>query len=67
MCFSEEGRPLTGDVVFIRVGRLCSKDGSAVTEDQGNLNNKSLSPGILIPRLVECRKWSHEGKGQYDE
>ncbi|RLL81408.1 hypothetical protein Y696_10875 [Mesotoga sp. H07pep.5.4] len=61
------GRPLTNDVVFNRVGRLCSKDGPAVREDQGDLNNKSLCPGILIPRLIECRKWSHEGKRQYDE
>ncbi|HQC14040.1 hypothetical protein [Mesotoga prima] len=47
---------MTANVVFIRVGSLCSKDGPAVREDQGDLYNKSLSPGILIPRLIECRK-----------
>ena len=50
LILSEDGRPLTNNVVFIRVGRLCSKDGPAVTKDQGDLNNKSLCPGILIPK-----------------
>ena len=37
LILSEDGEPLTANVVFIRDGSLCSKDGPAVREDQGDL------------------------------